>query len=50
MVVFTARGEKEAKERAMSAGADAVFEKTVGKDELLATIWRLLDGDTLAPI
>jgi DNA-binding response OmpR family regulator len=48
VVVFTAQGEAEARERAMSLGADAFFEKSVDKEELLAAIWRLLDGDGLA--
>jgi CheY-like chemotaxis protein len=50
VVVFTAKGEDEAKERAMSLGAKAFFEKSVDKDELLGAIWRLLDDDRFAHI
>lgn len=47
VVVFTAQGEDEARERAMSLGAKAFFEKSADKDDLLGAIWRLLDGDGL---
>jgi CheY-like chemotaxis protein len=50
VVVFTAQGEDEARERAMSLGAKAFFEKSADKDDLLGAIWRLLDGDGLAPL
>jgi DNA-binding response OmpR family regulator len=47
VVVFTGQGEQEARDRAMSLGANAFFEKSTDKDELLAAIWGLLEGQSL---
>ncbi len=50
VVVLTAREASEVKDKALNAGASAFFEKTASKDDLLGTIWRLLDDATDAGI
>ena len=44
VIVFTAQSEESARTKAMAAGADMFFEKTVDKDELMAAIWGALEG------
>lgn len=43
VIVLTARDASEAKDRALSCGASAFFEKTASKDEVMGAVWRLLD-------
>lgn len=50
VIVYTAQSEETAKQKAMAAGADMFFEKTIDKEELLAAIWGALEGKSTQPI